>query len=290
VNPTGWTNSSGTTSCDDGLWCNGTDTCNGSGACSRQFPSGNRCAGAGICDKTTCSESSQTCYEPSTKVCSSSTEDRCSQNDVCGAKQQRRTVTKYCSGTSSGCDGSTVYGNTWSDVDQCTYDETCSSAAKTCVGELSCTTWCDGTLCWQQTPNPTTLTWSEAVSHCSNGTWSGRTDWRLPTAREWVTLFRGCQDGISTGDLSTSLCTLTCNNPNDCPTVGGACDACTTSDGPDTDPFGCFWNPSMDGLCMPHWTNTKQVGNYYWEAHPQTGSLFPPHMDTKSNVRCVVTE
>jgi hypothetical protein len=39
-------------------------------------------------------------------------------------------------------------------------------------------------LIWQQSDNGTTMTWTNAMSYCSNLTLAGYSDWRLPTIRE----------------------------------------------------------------------------------------------------------
>jgi hypothetical protein len=43
-------------------------------------------------------------------------------------------------------------------------------------------------LTWQQTPPPTTYTWSAAVDYCTTLTLGGYTDWRLPTKIELLSI------------------------------------------------------------------------------------------------------
>ena len=49
------------TSCDDGVFCNGTDTCDGAGNC---VSSGDPCAGGTQCNDV-CDETNDTCFAPS---------------------------------------------------------------------------------------------------------------------------------------------------------------------------------------------------------------------------------
>jgi hypothetical protein len=55
LNPRVWTNSTAGLSCDDGLWCTGTDTCGG-GTCQHQFSGDERCTEGGPCALTECDE------------------------------------------------------------------------------------------------------------------------------------------------------------------------------------------------------------------------------------------
>ncbi len=89
ANRTGWSNSASSVSCDDGLWCNGTDICSG-GACTHQFTS-NRCTATGPCALSVCDEARDSCFQPNTFVCSSSAETRCSST-ACSGDIQTRTV------------------------------------------------------------------------------------------------------------------------------------------------------------------------------------------------------
>lgn len=292
INQVAWTNWPGNTECDDGKWCNGEDTCNGSGQCISDFPSG-RCNESGPCAKSSCDEAGQTCYEPTTVSCQSNlSEQRCFQEDTCdvGVAQSRGGV-RYCDGTSAGCNGNVVWDSNWTDDETCGEGYICNSSNNNCTGRLDCVAWCDNGVCWHQDPPGTSVTWQEATDYCESGDWAGRTGWRLPTAREWIAVFRGCQNGTSTGNLAESSCSLACDNEYDCNSSSG-CASCTSGAGPDDDPVGCYWRPELDGTCQgrAYWTATVQAGSYYWQALPAGGYLFPPHMGSAGSVRCVVDQ
>ncbi len=65
------------TTCDDGLFCNGTDSCS-AGACT--VHAGNPCAGGPVCANT-CNESSDNCFTAANTACTADT-NACT-NDVC---------------------------------------------------------------------------------------------------------------------------------------------------------------------------------------------------------------
>jgi hypothetical protein len=97
-------NVNNTESCDDGLWCNGTDTCSG-GACTHQYSGNERC------DPDTCNESSNTCETPSsggdigyTTVFSqtSTATDRRAQQVTATSAGNLQSITIYQNGGSGG--------------------------------------------------------------------------------------------------------------------------------------------------------------------------------------------
>jgi len=59
-------NAASGTSCDDGLFCNGTDTCDGNGICEH---SGDPCIGGAECNQT-CNEAQDNCFDPAGTPCS----------------------------------------------------------------------------------------------------------------------------------------------------------------------------------------------------------------------------
>ncbi|HEU5076506.1 MAG TPA: hypothetical protein VFU02_20085, partial [Polyangiaceae bacterium] len=130
-----WTNSSNTVSCDDRMWCNGTDTCNGSGQCQHQFPT-DRCTENGACALGTCDEERDSCYRPSSQACLIAGEFRC-ESDSCGGDVQGRTVTTWCSGTSAECDGA-VSATEWEINSGCTVYQKCDASSWSCEDALDC--------------------------------------------------------------------------------------------------------------------------------------------------------
>jgi len=289
---TGWSDSPSSTACDDGLWCNGSDTCNGAGSCGHQFPSGNRCTGTGPCDLNTCSESSKSCFAPSTTSCSTRTEKQCATT-TCGGQPQSRTVTRYCNGSASGCTGTEQAGS-WTNLTKCSASQTCSGSG-TCASELSCgTAWCDSStgLCWQKGADPSSMSWNDSNTYCNNGTWGGRPDWRLPSTAEFIATYRGCQNGNKVANTALSKCKLTSDKSDVV-----ECAACTSGSGPDTANGGCYWAassvPTNCDNTFAFWTADKlSDGHSAWMADPREGSVhINPETSFAAGVTiCVLTQ
>jgi hypothetical protein len=90
-----------------------------------------------------CSPAGQ--FEPTTKVCNTTTEFRCSGASSCGAQPQQRTVQQFCSGTSATCDGSVMNGAFTNTGPTCSADQICqlqTGAAPQCA---ACGFGCDPT-------------------------------------------------------------------------------------------------------------------------------------------------
>ncbi|HZJ63201.1 MAG TPA: hypothetical protein VFD36_06715, partial [Kofleriaceae bacterium] len=83
-----------------------------------------------------CSPNGQ--FEPTTKVCNTTTEFQCSGNGTtnCAAQPQQRTVQTFCKGDSAMCDGQVMNGNFSNIGASCTADQLCQlngTAAPTCT-------------------------------------------------------------------------------------------------------------------------------------------------------------
>lgn len=294
LNQSGWTNSPSSASCDDRLWCNGADTCNGSGECVHEFAASDRCSGgAGVCDRTTCSEESRSCYQPNTTMCDQTTEQRCSSAESCGASIETREVAQFCNGSSSDCGGALVPGP-WQPESQCNGEEICTSAgnAPTCQSALDCVAWCDPAtdLCWRHDVQE--MNFATAESYCAGATWAGETNWRLPTIGEWIDVFRGCDNGTRPSDVIVSSCNML---PSGCVATGGcddvsSCTACPENEGPDDADGGCYWESSLSGSCTStfgFWSTTP--GAERWVASPRDGTVSPFGVSQFTlNAQCVV--
>ncbi len=85
--------------------------------------------------------------------------------------------------------------------------------------------------------------------YCDGLTVGGFTDWELPDIDELVSLVRGCQDGVETGDLSLSTCEMT---PAGCAATY-SCEGTTScsycEDSPPAGPGagGSYWHPDLSG-------------------------------------------
>lgn len=267
MNPTGWTDSSNGASCDDGLWCNGTDSCNGSGTCNHEFVSGNRCTGSDDCISDTCDENLDTCFLPSSTVCSDEPETVCQNNNTCGSVVRTRQVQQHCTGTSGACTGMVEEGD-WQDT-ACSADENCSGAG-VCTPDLEkCAAFCDddSELCWAQTWSERG-TWEAGNTFCETLDFGGSDKWHLPTLAEWITAMRGCQNG-TTGDANDETqCTWVSNQ-----TLMQNCNGCPAGDGPDDDSEGCYWNVELDGPCDDYWsTSVSLPANWPMSVYADTGS------------------
>jgi hypothetical protein len=103
--------------CDDGLFCNGTDTCV-EGACTGH--SGDPCAGGGICGDN-CQEETDSCFDSAATVCRPS-------GGVCD-------VAENCTGTSGACPSDTVVASTTvcrTSGGVCDVAENCTGSTATC--------------------------------------------------------------------------------------------------------------------------------------------------------------
>jgi photosystem II stability/assembly factor-like uncharacterized protein len=117
-------------SCDDSLYCNGTDTCD-SGTCS--VHTGDPCIGGAECDDT-CDESGDTCNNPSGTACTDDgevcTDDECDGAGACGHPNNSDPCNDslFCNGADT-CSGGT-----------------CSAhAGDPCVGGAECADTCNET-------------------------------------------------------------------------------------------------------------------------------------------------
>lgn len=287
LNPHGWTNASSSTSCDDGLWCNGTDTCDGSGSCKHQYTT-NRCTGSGPCDLEACDEERDTCNRPSSHACDTSTETGCSSSG-CGGDPRSRTVTTYCSGASSACDGAKVPG-TWTVATECSNNSVCNATNQSCELKLGCeTSWCDSTgLCWTL-QEPSTMFYAEAVEYCEELELAGRSNWRLPTISEWLSLGRGCDGKTGTARDASYISDCYLNRgdfePSDCM-------MCPPDEGPG--PTGCYWPDGM-GACTRfwggYWSSDMRDAVEVWILIPHQGLISPVNGTALPGlVRCVTRE
>ena len=262
-----WTSSPNTVSCDDGQWCTGADTCNGSGQCQHQFPTSNRCTESGLCALTTCDEERDSCYEPSSTVCDTRTEQRCEPGNACGADVQSHTITTKCSGSSAGCDGDEST-STWAPSTACGSTTKCDDDSLTCKGALNCgDSWCDpavGGLCWtmfEDEPEP--MDKAAAIAYCNSLDRAGRGpgSWRVPEINEWLALAKGCDAEL--GQAHTEEYQSTCWWDGT-ETVTPCAGSCPDGDGPGN---GCYW-PSAMGQCDPigYWSASEGAGTYYFYA------------------------
>jgi hypothetical protein len=287
--PQGWTNSSVSVSCNDGLYCNGDDTCNGVGACQHEFPTNNRCEGvSGVCalGSGTCDESRNSCNEAAGVQCLSQPEQQCRTG--CGGAVQSRTVTAACTGNSADCSG-TPTNPAWTDTTVCDVDEVCSnSGGFSCQQATStCDVWCQpGKLCWTL-DEPGTRDLAGAHAYCDGLTRGGKSDWRLPTLPEHLDLSVGCDHTTGTAQSASfqSNCVYDPANPILTPCAPN----CPDGAGPTNN--GCYWPAEMgdcaEGTQGAYWTATHAdgVGDYFY-------SVYAAHAVTLSagltfSVRCV---
>ena len=267
---------SNTTSCDDGLWCNGTDTCNGSGTCNHQFASGNRCTGTDLCDLQTCSESNQTCFKSASTQCGIRTAITCADTTSCGGQPQSQTFTRNCSGTASACPATEVAG-TLTPLTKCASSQLCSGAGS-CSTDIGCqptAAWCDPNtgLCWQTNHSTAAVSWMDATTYCQNLVQGGRSDWRLPTIAEFFAVYRGCSNGSNAVVTAVSPCRL--SSVNDPTPI--QCAACPQGGGPDKVNGGCYWAPNTvptacNSTFGPWSSDQLSDGSTAWQAIPESGT------------------
>jgi formylglycine-generating enzyme required for sulfatase activity len=159
-------------------------------------------------------------------------------------------------------------------------------------------------LCWQDPPSTEVWNWYEAtgtahaaynpdgdIDPCGQGTWGGKTDWRVPDINELKSLIRGCANGSPTSDLSASTCRV-----NDPTCLGSDCDeytdcnGCSISGGPGTE--GYYLDPIMAGSFDGYYWSTTSLSDYPnvgWHVNYESGGV---HSNGKASnvtehVRCV---
>lgn len=254
LNKAGWTNTAIGTSCDDGLWCTGTDTCN-SGTCQHEFNANARCTASGPCALTTCDENRDSCYEPIGTVCANVvTENRC-VNDQCGGSSEAVELTRACDGSSSECP--TEASEEVIATTSCAIDQACDDDTGRCGAALGCgDTYCDaaGELCWMTKDSPGTMTQPQAVDYCDDLTLAGSANWHLPNATEARSIYRGC-----------------------------AGNSCPSEEGPGVD--GCYLPTEMGACEDGFWTSDNSM--LWW---PMSASVTIGSPDGFLPVRCATTD
>ncbi|MFH1364638.1 MAG: S8 family serine peptidase, partial [Candidatus Aenigmatarchaeota archaeon] len=115
--------------CGDGL-CSGDETCS---SCQQD------CGSCVTCDCTSglCCDGCN--FRPSTYKCQEdvTTDYGCPWGTSCGANVGVRHQDRYCSGTSSSCNGQLVW-DSWTIADTCTSTETCTDNIQTCTYDSTC--------------------------------------------------------------------------------------------------------------------------------------------------------
>lgn len=251
LNQTAWSNSAPGTSCDDGVWCNGTDSCNGAGACSQHQFATNRCAEqSGPCVLDTCDEANKTCFRGTNFVCDQGkTEKECvSAPNTCGSDVRSFSEQRHCDGKSAQCLGEykTVYGST-----QDCGAGYCDGSNFTCK-QLGCgDTWCNDGLCWTL-DEPATMNLEDATAYC-DGLGRHGAKWRLPSINEWLEVSRGCNNGtgyaVNDVNFASTCRTVPCEN------------SCPLLEGPN--PYDCYW-PTEFGDC--HGIAGNYSAGRYWSS------------------------
>lgn len=256
---TSWTNFPNGQSCDDGLWCNGdADKCDSNGTCSHTYPSNNRCAGTtGACASTSCSESTKTCFQPSSVVCQTDTLTGCLASG-CSSDVMTWRVDHYCKGDRADCSGGQTVDrqNAATVAMNCSSSQVCSSGQ--CVTALQCSSsvFCDSSsgLCWMTADTTTDINQDDAKVYCNNLTLAGSSNWSLPTRSQFATITRNCPSG-----------------------------PCPGHQGPGLD--GCYWPIEMGRCDNQLWTSDSA---YAWIVEEGIYTMTIPSL-TSYRVRCVVT-
>ncbi|MBN1610209.1 MAG: DUF1566 domain-containing protein [Polyangiaceae bacterium] len=196
--------------------------------------------------------------------------DSCLIGGVCyhdGASNPSRPC-QYCdaSSNSSGWtlkDATCLISNTCfndGDENQLNSCEVCDSSSNRNKWTAIANTWYDPQteLCWQNPATSAVMNLTNAIAHCEDVHWGGKTDWHLPYMDELFSLIRGCQDGVEGDASDPSLCVMT---PYGCAKTTGCngssqCASCDWLSGPDADPDGCYWVPELGGPCHDYWSLT----------------------------------
>jgi hypothetical protein len=294
ANAEAWSSSPNTTTCDDGIWCNGdADKCDGAGACGHTFPANNRCDGSGPCERASCdaqAEAAKNCFKPTGTDCDDTVETSACNggNLVCDGSYTVTETAFTCSGSSETCDIETESSG---ETVACETDERCEVTGNVaaCVQNSSCIEWCDAAedLCWLKAANNEGLIYSAAKTYCESGTWGGKA-WRLPTVHELITLMRGCVNVEIQGAGARSPCRILPDGcANDC-NDAEYCGQCTAYGGPDASD-GCYWPEEITGECSEaYWTTNGYWPNGHYYVQFSTGFVFwTPDTTTSGAALCM---
>ena len=121
-----------TDSCDDNLFCNGTDTCSG-GSCSQH--TGDPCTGGGECNQT-CDEGNDDCFDPFGTACGDGTDNDCTDPDTCDGTGTCRANDEPLGTTCSD-------GLFCTETDECDGSGTCVGTGDPCSGGGECNQTCN---------------------------------------------------------------------------------------------------------------------------------------------------
>jgi YVTN family beta-propeller protein len=209
----------GGSSCNDGLFCTGTDTCDNAGTC---VHTGDPCAGGPECAQT-CNEATDSCFAVNTTPCTSDgnvcTDDHCDGAGACVHPANTASCDDglFCNGADTCAGGSCLHaGNPCTGGSECA--DACNEAADNCF-DLS------GTPCTADT-NPCTLDQCDGAGACGHPAGHAGTVCRVSAGQCDVP--ESC-DGVSTTcptDQHQPDFTL-CDDGNACTTndfcLGGSC-------------------------------------------------------------------
>lgn len=149
-------------SCDDGLFCNGTDTCNATGGCVNH--SGDPCPGGPECART-CNEATDNCFDPASTACATDgnvcTDDHCNGAGACVHTNNTAPCNDglFCNGTDTCAGGVCGHsGDPCAGGPEC--DHTCNEASDNCFDANT-------TACTADT-NPCTLDRCNGAGACTH--------------------------------------------------------------------------------------------------------------------------
>jgi hypothetical protein len=157
----------------------------------------------------------------------------------------------------------------------------------------SASSWLDEEtgLCWHNSLLNNGRAWADAAAYCEGLSLGGFNDWRLPKIQELISLIRGCVDGVSTGDLSTSMCAVTDPDCLDFWCSYDNCGQCAPGGGPDSDPAGAYWVPELlSGGDTWLWSSSSLGGvstEDAWGASYDSGDVGVYGKTMGLGIRCV---
>ncbi len=136
--------------------------------------------------------------------------------------------------------------------------------------------WCDpiSGLCWVNTEDRLGGGWyTQSYEDCralDSDSDGGVGPWDIPTIDELISLMRGCQNGVATGDMSPSTCVMIPENcsENDRCTSSISCECCEPGKGPGLN--GCYWDPDLVGTCR-----FDYGGELWWSSAINSGPHDP---------------
>jgi hypothetical protein len=245
-------------SCDDGLFCNGSETCNTEGGCKAGVAP--NCSDGISCTSDSCNESTDSCdHDPNDTLCDDGL--YCNGADFCSPSEGCRhsgnpcadggVCNNHCNESNDTCFSPET--QTCNDDNVCTRSDTCDGEGN-CSGDLFCIY--DEGLMWEYSSEEfDAVNYNTARNYCDNLVLGGYSDWRLPMIQELRSIIDYWDPGCQPTDPVKLYFINNCDNRS--LPAGYSIDY-------------CCWKPEQNvptsGLCHGEGTWPSQSSRFFWSS------------------------